>query len=352
MIIPEGALWVRLPRFIGDAVMISQAVAPLRALGHELVAWGPAAVVELFEGAEPFSAVVSDPVRKPQMLSMRTLLRRHRAAGVLNLPRSLRATLAAVLAGTPLRVGWASGPAALLPTHRLDYAKVPGHQRDRYEALLQTAFPGLGKASDGVFRPRMASVLAATELLMPLGGEPYVVLALGALSWSKRLGDELFVEAAGYVERVGCPVVLLGGPGEDQEHGAFIAQRVPGALDLTGRTPLSVAAGVLAGARAVLGNDSALSHLGAACGVPVVVVFGPTDPALTSPRGPWVRVVRDESLTCLVCLQGGCPVEGHPCMKRLDPGLLYRAINDALVAGVPPPAVPGGRQQTVPGGLQ
>ena len=28
MSVPEGALWVRLPRFIGDAVMITQAVAP------------------------------------------------------------------------------------------------------------------------------------------------------------------------------------------------------------------------------------------------------------------------------------------------------------------------------------
>ena len=215
-----------------------------------------------------------------------------------------------------------------------------------------TAFPGLGTALDGVFRPRMASVLAATELLRPMGGEPYVVLALGAMSWSKRLGDELFVEAARYVEGAGCRVVLLGASGEDQEHGAFIAQRVTGMLDLTGRTPLSVAAGMLAGARAVLGNDSALSRLAAACGVPVVVVFGPTDPALTTPRGPWVRVVRNETLPCLVCQQGACPVAGHPCMKHLDPNLSYHAIEDALVAGVPSPAVPGGRPQTVPGGLQ
>jgi heptosyltransferase-2 len=332
-----------MPRFIGDAVMISQAVAPVRALGFELVAWGPAQVVELFEGAEPFAAVMPDQSRKPDVFTMRSLLSRHRASGVLNLPRSQRATLAGLLAGLPLRVGWATGLASLLPTHGLDYRKETGHQRDRYRLLLQKAFPNLGHAPDPIFRPRPESTLAAKLLLEPLGGEPYAVLALGAMSWSKRLGDERFVDAARYLERAGCRVVLLGAPGEDQEHGATILRCVPGALDLTGQTPLSVAAGILAGARLVLGNDSALAHLAAACGAPVVVVFGPTDPSLTSPRGPWVRVVRDETLSCLVCQKGACPVEGHPCMKLLDPALIDQAIHEGLVAGVPAAMVPGGR---------
>jgi ADP-heptose:LPS heptosyltransferase len=150
------------------------------------------------------------------------------------------------------------------------------------------------------------------------------------MSWSKRLGDDQFVAAAQFLEHSGCRVVLLGAPGEDQEHGARIGQRVSGVLDLTGQTPLSLAAGVLSGARVVLGNDSALAHLAAVCGTPVVVAFGPTDPSMTSPRGPWVRIVRDESLSCLVCQKGACPVEGHPCMKLLDPELICRAIKEGL----------------------
>jgi hypothetical protein len=46
----------------------------------------------------------------------------------------------------------------------------------------------------------------------------------------------------------------------------------------------------LAGARAYLGNDSGISHLAAACGVPVVAVFGPTDPRVWAPRGPRVCI--------------------------------------------------------------
>ena len=329
--IPSGALWVRMPRFIGDGVMIAQAVAPLRALGHELVAWGPPPVVELFDGAEPFAGTAPDPVRKPSVFALRAVLKEHHAAGVLNLPRSQRATLAALAAGLPLRVGWASGPAAFLLTHGLNYECVPGHQMDRYEVLLHSAFPAIRGAGELLFRPRPAATATARELLASLEDRPFGVLALGAMSWSKRLGDDRFVAAARHLLDRGLRPVLLGAPGEDQEHGAHIAGQVPEALDLCGRTPLSVAAGVLSAARVVLGNDSALSHLAAACGVPVVVVFGPTDPAVTRPRGPWVRVVRDESLPCLVCQQGACAIAGHPCMRNLDPARLAEAIDHALV---------------------
>ena len=182
------------------------------------------------------------------------------------------------------------------------------------------AFPAMAVAPLKPFRPRTPSLQVARDLLSSnLGEAPYAVLSLGAMSWSKRLGDERLVDVARHVEEIGLRPVLLGAPGEDQDHAAFVKERVPGVIDLTGKTPLSVAAGILSGAQVAVGNDSALSHLAAACGVPVVVVFGPTDPALTSPRGPWVRVVRDETLACLVCQQGACPLEGHPCMSRLDP---------------------------------
>jgi hypothetical protein len=46
----------------------------------------------------------------------------------------------------------------------------------------------------------------------------------------------------------------------------------------------------LATASLYLGNDSGISHLAAACGVPVLAIFGPTNPAVWAPRGPHVRI--------------------------------------------------------------
>lgn len=47
----------------------------------------------------------------------------------------------------------------------------------------------------------------------------------------------------------------------------------------------------LAGARAVIGNDSGVMHLAAAVGCAVVALFGPSDPVAWAPRGERVRVV-------------------------------------------------------------
>jgi heptosyltransferase III len=52
----------------------------------------------------------------------------------------------------------------------------------------------------------------------------------------------------------------------------------------------------IAGARLYIGNDSGITHLAAAAGVPTVVVFGPTDPELWRPRGERVRCVRNEPI--------------------------------------------------------
>jgi hypothetical protein len=47
----------------------------------------------------------------------------------------------------------------------------------------------------------------------------------------------------------------------------------------------------LATARLYIGNDSGITHLAAAVGIPVVAIFGATDPAVWAPRGDRVRVV-------------------------------------------------------------
>ena len=47
----------------------------------------------------------------------------------------------------------------------------------------------------------------------------------------------------------------------------------------------------LATARLYIGNDSGITHLAAAVGVPVAAIFGPTDPVVWAPRGDRVRVV-------------------------------------------------------------
>lgn len=59
--------------------------------------------------------------------------------------------------------------------------------------------------------------------------------------------------------------------------------------------PLPELATRLGTCSAFLGHDSGISHLAAACGVPSLLLFGPTEPAVWAPPQPWVTVLREES---------------------------------------------------------
>ena len=56
--------------------------------------------------------------------------------------------------------------------------------------------------------------------------------------------------------------------------------------------PLPELATQLSRCQLFLGHDSGVSHLAAALGVPCVLLFGPTDPAMWAPPAPHVRVIR------------------------------------------------------------
>ena len=84
-------------------------------------------------------------------------------------------------------------------------------------------------------------------------------------------------------------VIFITGEAE-QERGMLIENR-PNWHSL----PLPDLANRLSTCAAFLGHDSGISHLAAACGVPSLLLFGPTDPAVWAPPQPWVTILRAEN---------------------------------------------------------
>ena len=58
--------------------------------------------------------------------------------------------------------------------------------------------------------------------------------------------------------------------------------------------------------------------------------FGPTLPNITRPWGPLVKVARNESLSCLQCLNKVCPLPDHPCMNDLDDAVLWQDMTTLM----------------------
>jgi len=86
-------------------------------------------------------------------------------------------------------------------------------------------------------------------------------------------------------------------------------------LDLTGKTDLRQALAVLSRLNLLVTNDSGLMHAAAALGVPLVAVFGSTDPAATGPFTPQATVLH-RPLPCSPCRRRTCNL-GYPCLTAI-----------------------------------
>jgi heptosyltransferase-2 len=110
-------------------------------------------------------------------------------------------------------------------------------------------------------------------------------------------------------------LVLLGGA-EDQEAAAEVQRRGQGPFrNLAGKTTLRQALAVLSNLKVLITNDSGLMHAAAALGVPVVAIFGSTDPAATRPFTGRAAIIRHH-LPCSPCLERTCSL-GYPCLTEI-----------------------------------
>ncbi|MFH1477289.1 MAG: glycosyltransferase family 9 protein [Verrucomicrobiota bacterium] len=90
------------------------------------------------------------------------------------------------------------------------------------------------------------------------------------------------------------PLFILGEADADAKRA--LPRLMPAVPVLTNRT-LKEVASVLAVSRGYVGNDSGITHLAAALGIPVVALFGPTDAAMWGPRGAHVVILRGRAPT-------------------------------------------------------
>ena len=316
--IPDGATWVRLPRFVGDTAMQLPVLRLLRQIGvGPLVVWGPRTAVGLVADTWFCDAALPDE-GKPGPLDMARTLRRHRAARSIHFPKSLRPALAAWLARVPERIGVDESLAGAFNTHSGPFWDAEGPFLLRYHAVLQRRWPDLPPMPFADFDPGVA-------IEAPVA--PYLCLMPGS-TWPSKAWPAAHYRALLLKARSeGLEVAVLGSPDE-----AATCAAVAGAegIDLCGRTSLKEAAAWMRGAAAVVGNDSGLSHLAAACGAPVLGIYGATDPRGSTPWGPCSRGLRRDGLPCAPCFKPQCTVPGHPCLQGILPDQVWADLQGML----------------------
>lgn len=117
-----------------------------------------------------------------------------------------------------------------------------------------------------------------------LPARPYVVLLTATSRDDKLWPDEHWLALGRALQGQGVRAVLPAGTQPERERASRLAAGIP---DAVAAPPLYIPdlAAVLAGAQAVVGVDTGLTHLAVALDVPTVALYTATDPGLTGVLG-------------------------------------------------------------------
>lgn len=235
------------------------------------------------------------------------------------LPNSWKSALVPYFAGIPLRTGYLGEFRHLLlnDKRRLDKAAMP-RLVDRYSALAESA----GGAPTSP-QPRLAvNPEAQRASLSRLGlARDRRILALcpGAeFGPAKRWPETHYAAVARAKLAQGWQVWLFGSAKDRPVTEAIDLLAGNDCVNLAGQTSLEETVDLLACAAAVVSNDSGLMHIAAAVEVPLVAVYGSTDPGYTPPYSDKAQVLR-LGLECSPCFKRECPLGHLDCLNKLGP---------------------------------
>lgn len=246
------------------------------------------------------------------------------------LPGSLKSALVPWFAGIPQRTGF-TGEAryGLLSARRyLDKQALPMTVQ-RFVALGLQPHPS--QAPD-IPPPRLvADAHNAVQLRSRLGlndDRPAVAFMPGAeYGPAKQWPAPHFAQLAKDLIARGHQVWILGST-KDRAVGEAIAQDAsqPAALhNLCGQTQLGDVVDLLSLCHAAVSNDSGLMHVAAALDIPLVALYGSSDPKHTPPLSPKARILH-LGLPCSPCFERQCPLGHTRCLHDIRPDQVLQAL--------------------------
>jgi lipopolysaccharide heptosyltransferase II len=247
-------------------------------------------------------------------------------------------------AGIPERIGYARDGRSWLLTKAVEVPRageIPAHEMFYYLELLRRIgwLKQLPRDERVAFEVPEVRRRRGAELLLEAGARPHarrIALGAGASFGAARCWPaERFAEAANRLAaEADADVVLIGTAGEAAVNGAIATRLKRPAIDLTGKTVIAELPGVLSQCHVFIGNDSGVMHVAAAVSLPVVGIFGPTDPLGTAPLA-LKRAIVQQKPYCSPCFLRRCPTD-HRCMTRIVPEMVEAAAKPWLAAAEHP----------------
>jgi len=347
---------VHTPNWVGDVVMATPAFRAVRDLfGKAHITFLARSYLhELLQPAPWYNELISaDPAQT--LLGLRQLARElaeRRFTLAILFPNSFRSSLLVWWAGIPRRVGYARSGRTLLLTEQVQPLRGPNGAflpRSMVSYYLELVDYLGGDISDRRLHLYVDKQARASlhELLSGRGydpARPTIVFIPGAKfgaskCWPPRyfsqLADQLLSAQA-------ANLVVVCAPGEEPIGEAIEQLSPPGVIHLW-REPLGLGRlkALIAESHLVVTNDTGPRHIAAAFDVPVVTIFGPTDPQWTDTGHKKEVLLKMTGLDCMPCQLPVCPRK-HECLEQLLPEQVFGAATELLRRFPPKPAAAAG----------
>ena len=228
-------------------------------------------------------------------------------------------------AGIPERIGYARDGRGPLLTKAVRVPKegeIPRHESHYYLELLRRAGWIESRGEIAPIRLQIAESAreAAESTLLRAGarrGAWRCAIAPGAsYGAAKCWPPERFASLADrLISECGADVIFFGTSGEKEIAARICSAMKSRAISLAGQTSMRDLAALFSVCSVFIGNDSGAMHVAAAAGLPVIGIFGSTDPEGTAPVTQQFTLIR-EAVSCSPCFLRRCPVD-HRCMTRI-----------------------------------
>jgi heptosyltransferase-2 len=346
---------VRAPNWIGDAMMAIPALEAIRRTraDDEICVLARPVVADLFSGQAFADRILQYDFRgrhrgwfgREKLVSE---LRNEKFNIAVLLQNAFEAAWLAWRAGIPERIGYARDARGPLLTKAIRVPQerdIPKHESHYYLELLRRA--RWIEASPAIPPIRLlvsdASRISAEPALRSAGAKQRAwrcAIAPGAsYGAAKCWPPERFALLADrLISECGADVIFFGTPGEKEIAAGILSKMKSRAISLVGETSMRDLAALFVSCSVFIGNDSGAMHVAAAAGLPVIGIFGSTDPEGTAPVTEQFTLIR-EAVSCSPCFLRRCPVD-HRCMTRITVETVFTAAmrvknssNDLSVRG-------------------
>lgn len=268
------------------------------------------------------------------------------------LQNAIEAAIITKLAGIPRRAGYNTDGRGLLLTHAVAKNKeIARVHQSRYYLHMVTKLGCPAVETGALLGVDEKKRRAAMEMIKKRGWDgqkPLVGMAVGAAYGpaKKWLPERFAAVADRLIDNFDARVVILGSVHDRPQAAAVLeAMRHP-ACDLTGETTLAEAVALIAQLRIMIANDSGLMHIAGALNVPVIAIFGSTNPAATSPLGNNTQVIY-KAVDCSPCLKKTCPTDFR-CMTSIPAEEVYFAA-ERILGPRPATGQAGSLETSLPG---